>query len=429
MTAGELVVNIVLKGGEKAKDTFEGLNKGVKSVASSSLEAKAALVGAVYALDRLISSAGQQGSTLTQFINLTGQSAESLQRWKLAFERTGGAAEDMQSSVQSVYQSLVKQNAGLGAIAGFGFVNNAMNMDMAKVRNNDAFYVMEQLRQFANSQRGKTGIGTDMLKTFGLSDSVIAGLRNKDMDPSKVAKGLIIGDHEREGLNKMNIALNAFWQNMRRFGTKETEIFGPSVVTNLNGALRTLEKLTSAFNKLTGMQKGLGVIVGLITTMAVQFAVMGGPLTALTAAVGALIWLAAQWDKHSKGEDNVFGDKNFKGNILSKTADALAPKDRSAWGWVRSAWHQDKPLGQDPNEVLDMQKRIKDGTFFHPMWKDMFDNGNRMTQPQQGQKTSQINIHNYGVEDGTLAATVADSINQSTVRQPFFQSGSLVQVS
>ena len=420
MTAGELVVNIVLKGGEKAKETFEGLNKGVKSVASSSLEAKAALVGAVYALDRLISSAGQQGSTLTQFINLTGQSAEALQRWKLAFQHTGGAAEDMQGSIQSVYQALVKQNAGLGTIAGFGFVNNAMNMDMSKVRKNDVFYVMDQLKQFANSARGMSGIGTDMMKTFGLSDSVISGLRNKDFDPSKVSKGLIIGDAEREKLNRMNMSLNDFWQSLKRFGTSETEIFGPTVVQNLNAALHTIEKLTAAFNKMTGMQKGLGVIVGLITTMAVQFAIMGGPLTALTAAIGGLIWLAAQWDKHAKGQENIFGDKNFKGNIGEKTWGALkggfSGKDKEGF------WHDffhDQNYQPSKEDLDRIQKDMENSWLYkaiHGDKKSQPENQNLPTKP--GGKGASINIHNYGVEDDTLGMTVMDSINRHAVRRP-----------
>lgn len=427
MTAGELVINIVMKGGEKAKASFEDLGKGLKKVQSSSLEAKAALVGVIYAFDRLISMAGAQGAALASFANLTGQSTESLQRWKLAFQHTGGAAEEMEGSVKSLYSALARQNAGMGGISGFGFINNQMNMDQNRVRNNDVFYVMDQLRKFANTQKGKTGLGTEQLRSFGLSDNVIAGLRNKDFSPDSVSKGLIIGDKEQERLNRMNMSLNDFWTSLKRFGTQQTEIFGPDVVKNLNGALHTIEKLTIEFDKWARHHGDLAALATVFTTMATAFVIMGGPLSVITGAVGSLIWLGAQWDKHAHGDkDNVFGDKDFKNNIGERVYDALHPKDESIWGFLRSSWHADQPYAPPEGREKQIRDQMKDGTFFHPIFKGLMGGSKAQPPPQKG---ASINIHNYGVEDDTLANTILDSVNRQLVRGPYFQSASLTQVS
>ena len=97
MNIGELFVNIGIKGTEKTIQALGNVKSGLGAVASTSLEVKAAIIGAIYALERLISTSADMGMSLANFKILFGNSTKELQQFQNAGREVGLTFEETAS--------------------------------------------------------------------------------------------------------------------------------------------------------------------------------------------------------------------------------------------------------------------------------------------------------------------------------------------
>ena len=91
----ELFVSIGVKGSEKTVETFVNINKGLGSVKEMSLETKAALVAAAYALDRLFVTSAQRSNQLLLAGNYLQMDQKVLQQYIYAAHQAGLSTETM----------------------------------------------------------------------------------------------------------------------------------------------------------------------------------------------------------------------------------------------------------------------------------------------------------------------------------------------
>lgn len=248
MRIADLFVNIGVKGADKTASALGNVKTSMGDVASTSLAAKAAIAGVLYGLERLMSESGHVGTGLTQFANLTGLSADRLQRWQYLALQSGESAEEMTSSIEGVQKAMTKMLLGQGAPAGINALKNLVGFDASKAR--DTFYVLDKLREYARKTKDTPDVANEILGSFGISPTTIQALRSSSVKLDEVDPSRMYSKGQIARLNKVNIA----WANLgdkitHQMGRLNSK-FGPSLVKDISGLADQVLKLVDAFGSL-----------------------------------------------------------------------------------------------------------------------------------------------------------------------------------
>lgn len=256
MTIAELFVNLGVKGADSAGKAIGGVKSGLGEVKSMSLEAKAAIVGAIYALERMMSSSAQAGTGFMNFTALTGMSAQELQKWQYAARQVGIENEEITGSLKSVQNAMTNMLLGKGAPEGMAMVANKVGFDPAKAR--DTLYVMQQLQKFA--QQVPNDVGNNMLKSFGLSENVIAAMRRNAFRPEVMAKAPTYSDNEIKSLDRANVMWSNLGNQIKMGLGHLTAKFGPTLIKDIGQIVPEVMKLVGALAQLADKLKVISVL-------------------------------------------------------------------------------------------------------------------------------------------------------------------------
>lgn len=249
---GELFVNLGIKGADQTVGALTNVRKGLQNLSSMSLEAKAGILGALYGLQRLTAASGQVGTSLTNFTALTGQSARQLQQWQYAARQAGISGEEMSGSVKSVQNAMANMLLGKGAPEGLGLVAQAAGgIDSKKLQ--DPFYMLQKLQVAA--QRLNPAIGNVALKSFGLSEGVIAAMRRGVFRPSILNRAPTYTDNEIQQLNKANVAWANLGNTIEMAIGRWNAAHGPKLVDDISKLVPKVLDLANAFVKLADTLK------------------------------------------------------------------------------------------------------------------------------------------------------------------------------
>jgi hypothetical protein len=279
MNIGELFVSLGIKGNDKTLSALGSVTKGMGDAKSMSIEAKAAIVAAVYGFERMMSASGHAGTNLTNFSAITGLSAKELQKWQWAAMQAGENAEDFTGSLTGVQQAVNNMLLNKSAPEYIGMITRHVK-DFDPTRLRDTFYLMTKLQEAA--QNMPADLGTTMLKSFGLSDAAIAAMRRNAFTPEQFAKAPTYSEGEIKQLDRANIA----WANL---GNKVEMAFGH-------------------FNSKHGVE-----LVGDITKITESVVKLAEALTKLAEVTGIFSKLAYATNIAAKGIGAVAGDKKDQG--------------------------------------------------------------------------------------------------------------------
>lgn len=246
MNIAELFVNLGIKGSEQTVGALGSVRKGLGEVTSMSLEAKAAILAALYGLEQMAAKSGATGTGLTNFAALTGLSAKTLQQWQYAARQAGISGEELTGSLKNVQNAMTNIRLNKGAPEGFAIVKNAVGLDTSRLK--DTFYVLGQLQKAA--QALPQDVGNSVLKSFGLSEGTIAAMRRNAFNASTLLKAPLYSDSEIGSLNKSNIA----WSNL---GNKIEMAFGHFNAKHGLQLVTDIDKITTAFFRLTEQLENL----------------------------------------------------------------------------------------------------------------------------------------------------------------------------
>lgn len=212
MTAGELFIKLGLKG---ADDTAAGLgkvDKGLGSVKSSAIEAKVAVLAAVYALQQMTAKSGQQGTGLTNFTATLGVAAKTLQQYQYAARQMGVTNEEVEDSFRSLQETMTKAVLGQGAPAGLARLAQLTGpigqRDLEKFSKNPEA-LLQRLQEYAGKETN-AGLRNEVIKSFGVGDNMTAALTRQAFSQKALKKAPTYNDKEISQLDKANIA----WSNL-----------------------------------------------------------------------------------------------------------------------------------------------------------------------------------------------------------------------
>jgi hypothetical protein len=256
MTIGELNLNLGIKGAKKTVDEIDGVRKGLKDTAAMSLEAKAAIIGAVYALERMFSKSGQAGTNLTNFNALTDLSAKKLQQWQYAARQAGVSNEEFEGSLKGVQGAMTNMLLGKGAPEGLQILANKVGFDAKRAR--DTFYVMQKLQEFAKS--APADVGNAVIKSFGVGEGTIAALRRGAFNEKAFKKAPTYSDNEIQALDKANIAWSNLGNKIEMAFGRFNAMHGGQLVKDISMITDQVVKLVEAFTTLAEKIKLFQVI-------------------------------------------------------------------------------------------------------------------------------------------------------------------------
>jgi hypothetical protein len=268
MQVGELFVAIGVKGVEKTVSAFENVYKGIDGVKKVSLEAKAAILSAIYAFEKLSQSAIQTGTHLGSVASYLGIGVKELQQWEYAAQQAGISNEQFESSLMSVYKVISDIRSGEGAPKWFSFfAQNVGGVDLEKAYQNP-FYLLQKIQQFARSKFS----GEDLilrnkaLEGFGLSPDFIGKITNKDVfsNPYQFKPGFsFLSDTETKKLTDLGVQWDNLGQKIKMFFAHFTAKNGKDILdffdNMTNKIIFLTQKLEEFYNVLKKISSSLGI--------------------------------------------------------------------------------------------------------------------------------------------------------------------------
>lgn len=250
MIVGRLFVALGVKGPKKALKAIGDVKKGLSDTKSMGLEAKAAIIGAVYALERMFSKSNQAGTSLTNFNATLGVSAKTLQQYQYAARQVGVSNEAVEGTFRSLQGTITNTLMGKGAPEGLARVAQVVaqvGKNMSAIDLNEFAekpeLLIQRLQEYAQLEQN-AGLRNATLKTFGIGDDVIAAMTRNAFRPEVMAKAPTYSDSQIKALDQNNAA----WSNL---GNKIEMAFGKLNAQHGGQLVRDIDKITTAAIKLS----------------------------------------------------------------------------------------------------------------------------------------------------------------------------------
>ncbi len=313
-----MYMDLGVKGANATIGALGEASKGILNLGSMSFEAKAAVVGLFYTLEKLFAITGQQGVALTNMNTVTGMSIKSLQQYQYALKQVGGTAAEMDQTFKGLQDSITNMIFGEGAPKRLLAVVSQLKGAGIQIFDNEQLEwakhpekLLKRLQQYAQLSNVPIFEKRNFLKSFGLGDNVIAALEKNMFRADVFAKAATYSDKTVAELNASAIAWSdvadkfehAFGLITAKFGKNLADDFGKLVdpIAHLTTALLSLSdsvKLMPAVGKVfegfaTAIDLAHGKLPGPAKTEmpSLKHSLTRGPL-------GLIEWVAGQAGAH-----------------------------------------------------------------------------------------------------------------------------------
>lgn len=403
MTIAELFLNIGITGAQGVGRALGGIKGALGEVATSSLEAKAAVIGAVYGFEKITGFASQAGMELFKFNTITGLSTEELQRWQYAAMHFDVTGEEVAGTLKGIQSSMTNLKLTGNGPSGLGLLASSVGFDTRKM--DDTYYVLGQIQKFVKT--APVSLGNEVAKSFGLSENFIQMLRLANIEKDKIRKTDIITPQQINQLVDVNKKWKDFWFNLKTTGVKLVADNPEAVNFAFKEMGDGLEALGDAFGEFKSFAKDNKEIATGIGLIAVALAAFMSPAIAAAAIITELVAGFGELKKLSNGEE-MFGGlvskesvAKFK-NVVGKPGEWLAGmlEDSNQDIMAKAQLEQ---LGKNKNRDL---RRLPGSTQLlqGPMTRTghmQSDEGaaraGAQWSPSQAGFAPKVEVHNYGV--------------------------------
>ncbi len=257
LKVGELFLDLGIEGADKTVGAITGVKSGLQSTASSGLEARVAIVGAMYALQSLFSTSNKAGSDLVNFNAQLGVSAKTLQQYQYAARQVGVSNQEVEGSFKGLQASMTdillngKAPSGMARLS--MLVGEITPQDIKEFAEKPQLLIAK-LQEYALKE-DNAGLRNSVLKSFGVGDGMAAALRRNAFTPEVMARAPTYSDQEIKNLDKAN----AGWANLGntiemavgKFNAKH----GVDLIDNINKLVPKVLELADAFMKVADQLK------------------------------------------------------------------------------------------------------------------------------------------------------------------------------
>lgn len=268
MNIGELWLSLGVRGADKTVGALSSIKKGLGDIGSASLETKAGIVAAIYALEHLFAASGKMGTGLTNFNATTGESIQTLQQYQYAARQVGVTNEETEATFKSLQAAMAKAASGHGAGTEIGNISFALSkaglggIDAHDVerytKRSDLF--LQRLQQFASSKVDvPDALKRQYLATF-LSDNMIGAVKRQAFQPEILNKAPTYSNAEVHNLDRANIAWGNLGNHIEMAIGHLNSLHGGKFVEDISKIADKLLKLADAMIKLTDAFKAFTLL-------------------------------------------------------------------------------------------------------------------------------------------------------------------------
>lgn len=246
---GELFVSLGVKGTDKTVAAFTSIKGGLSEVASMSLETKAAIVGAMYAVEQMTAAAGGNAQGLVNLNNTLGISIDTLQRYRYAASLAGVSNETMDASFQSIQKTMAQYRAtGQAPMALARIATATGGLDYQRIANQDWAYLFQKYNQFAQSNVAQD---QKMLALSELGQSGVApAMMGNKFTAQNLARAPVTSEGSIRALEKMKERFTDIEAHFGRMNNNLVLKWGPELAKDLDKIIPKLEKLINSFLQL-----------------------------------------------------------------------------------------------------------------------------------------------------------------------------------
>lgn len=309
MTVAEFFIKLGLKGDVDTGKKLKGIDGTMKDVGASSLAAKAAIVGALYALERFMATGAQRGMDLKQFADYTGKSSEMLQRWQFVLRQTGVTNEETEASFRGLYNMIGQIGLNQPLPAGLSIFAQKTHFD--RRQKDDVNYWLKKLQEFV--KLGTSPEIAQVAKTLGLGENMIGGLRTAKTRPEDVPMNQIIGDAQRDKLAKIHV------QWMQLFS--DFDLFRADLTAKNGGGL--LKNITDITHSIEGLIKALVLFSEKVKVFQALNSALQGISSSIKEITGWASGSRSFWGEELDKSGNRKGGRSVTGALLGSWIDPL----------------------------------------------------------------------------------------------------------
>lgn len=184
MTIAELFVNLGVKGEGQAVGALKNTEKTLGEVKTQGLAMKAAIIGAIYAMQKFMANSMNAGSNLKTFAIATGMSADMLQKYSYNAEKANVSTGEMEQTFQNI-QATMAQGMTSGFSADFAIIAEKVKIDPRRLQ--DIQYIIDKFNEYAATEKN-IPYANERLKSVGYTYNMISAARQKAFSPENLAK-------------------------------------------------------------------------------------------------------------------------------------------------------------------------------------------------------------------------------------------------
>lgn len=252
MIAGDLFVNLGVKGADKSIGDVEGVNKAMKGLGGTSLLTKAAIVGVFYSLKQIFSSSAEMGAGIKNVSTTLGMMPETLQRYQYAANLAQVSTDQMNESFSKIQQTMadVKFEGKISKeLTNLGNALGLANTDIVEFSKNPEKF-MQAAQAFANLP-----IDLDFkVKTLGgvgFNQGMIAALLRNKFSPEILAQANPLSDRQVDALDQLEQQMTKIGIKIKRAMAAFSAANGGQLVADFDKITTSLINMATAFNNFS----------------------------------------------------------------------------------------------------------------------------------------------------------------------------------
>lgn len=256
-SVGDLYVNLGIRGADKTIDAITGVKKGFGDITSMSIEAKAAILAALYGFDKLFQSSNQLGMNLTNTATLLGGDhwLQALQKYSYIAKQIGSSNEEVSSTFLALRKSAADIEMGGGPPKFMLSINEALTkgglgaIDFKKALN-DSEYFFQKLQEFASKTNVRPELKDQWLASIIGSDKLRAGMINNVFTPGALAHAPSLSDNQVKALNHTYQSESKLKSKIQLEFDKFDAKHGDELVNHVSKIVESISSLAENLDKL-----------------------------------------------------------------------------------------------------------------------------------------------------------------------------------
>lgn len=265
MKAGELFIDIGIKGDKKAIDSLSKVKNWLTDVSASGLAAKASILAAFYAMEKMLVASGKFGNDLKNLSTYTGIDTTKIQQWSEYMRHGGAAAEDAYAALLGAQKVSTAIQLGQVPTLAFSKVAQTTHKNLGLMLN-DPIAFANTVKQYFQTTKDAIGIQNEVGSQLQLTPNAISAFRRNKEDIYGI-KSNIVSPGGIENLSKVQRAMSDLNKNIETAYNTFNAKHGIQLATDLNHVVSSLLKLADALARLSENLHALDILSAIISTV------------------------------------------------------------------------------------------------------------------------------------------------------------------